>query len=237
MSAEKNKTRINEWFVPKFGPMRFRVFVGLLFLPYTGMCVSFAIIGSMLAREISWDRLGAIALIYMLALGISAHVADSLGSKKTKPWGCYFSKPQLLIIMAASLIAAYAIGAYYIAFFVPLLAIIAALEGFFLFTYNYEIWGGKFHNDFWFAVSWGSLPLLAGYIIQTNSMNILALAAAGLTGLISYAEIRMSRPYKHLKQKNSSDALTYRLEIGLKVISIGTILLALCILAFRIIFS
>jgi hypothetical protein len=236
MSAE-NKTRINEWFVPKFGPMRFRVFVGLLFLPYTGMCVSFAIIGSMLASEIAWDRLGAIALIYMLALGISAHVADSLGSKKTKPWGSYFSKTQLLIIMAASLTAAYAIGAYYIAFFVPLLAIIAALEGFFLFTYNYEIWGGIFHNDFWFAVSWGSLPLLAGYIIQTNSMNILALAAAGLTGLISYAEIRMSRPYKHLKQKNSSDALTYRLEIGLKVISVGTILLALCILAFRIIFS
>lgn len=236
MSAE-NKTRINEWFVPKFGPMRFRVFVGLLFLPYTGMCVSFAIIGSMLASEIAWDRLGAIALIYTLALGISAHVADSLGSKKTKPWGSYFSKTQLLIIMAASLTAAYAIGAYYIAFFVPLLAIIAALEGFFLFTYNYEIWGGIFHNDFWFAVSWGSLPVLAGYIMQTNSMNILALAAAGLTGLISYAEIRMSRPYKHLKQKNSNDALTCRLENGLKVISVGTILLALCILAFRIIFS
>jgi hypothetical protein len=236
MSAE-NKTRINEWFVPKFGPIKFRVFVGLLFLPYTGMCVSFAIIGSMLASEIAWDRLGAIALIYMLALGISAHVADSLGSKKTKPWGSYFSKTQLLIIMTASLTVAYAIGAYYIAFFVPLLAIIAALEGFFLFTYNYEIWGGIFHSDFWFAISWGSLPLLAGYIMQTNSINVLALVAAGLTGLISYAEIRMSRPYKHLKQKNSDDALTYRLEIGLKVISVGTILLAFCILVFRIIFS
>ena len=236
MSAE-HKTRINEWFVPKFGPIKFRVFVGLLFLPYTGMCVSFAIMGSMLASEIAWDRLGAIALIYMLALGISAHVADSLGSKKTKPWGSYFSKTQLLIIMIASLTVAYAIGAYYIAFFVPLLAIIAVLEGFFLFTYNYEIWGGIFHSDFWFAISWGSLPLLAGYIMQTNSINVLALVAAGLTGLISYAEIRMSRPYKHLKQKNSDDALTYRLEIGLKVISVGTILLAFCILVFRIIFS
>jgi small-conductance mechanosensitive channel len=236
MSAE-NKTRINEWFVPKFGPMRFRVFVGLLFLPYTGMCVSFAIIGSMLASEVAWDRLGAIALIYILALGISAHIADSLGSKKTKPWGSYFSKTQLLIIMGASLTAAYAIGIYYIAFFVPLLAIIAVLEGFFLFTYNYETWGGIFHNDFWFAVSWGSLPLLAGYIIQTNSISILALAVAGLTGLTSYAEIRMSRPYKRLKQRNSNDALTGRLEIGLKILSVGTILFALSILAFRIIFS
>ncbi len=236
MSSE-NKTRINEWFVPKFGPMRFRVFVGLLFLPYTGMCASFAIIGSMLASEVAWDRLGAIALIYILALGISAHIADSLGSKKTKPWGSYFSKTQLLIIMVASLTAAYTIGIYYIAFFVPLLAIIAVLEGFFLFTYNYETWGGIFHNDFWFAVSWGSLPLLAGYIIQTNSISILALAIAGLTGLTSYAEIRMSRPYKRLKQRNSNDALTSRLEIGLKILSVGTILFALSILAFRIIFS
>ena len=79
---EENKTRINEWFVPKFGPIRFRIFVGLLFLPYTGMCVSFAIIGSMLANEVVWDRVGAIALIYILALGISAHVADSLGSNR-----------------------------------------------------------------------------------------------------------------------------------------------------------
>src|SRR5687767_11251443 len=126
-----NETRINEWFVPKFGPTRFRVFVGLLFLPYTGMCVSFTIIGSMLAGEIAWDRVGAIALIYALALGVSAHVADSLGSKKVKPWGTYFSKTQLLVVMAATLAAAYAIGAYYIVFFVPLLAVVAALEGFF----------------------------------------------------------------------------------------------------------
>jgi predicted MFS family arabinose efflux permease len=124
-----NETRINEWFVPKFGPIRFRVFVGLLFLPYTGMCVSFTIISSMLAGEIAWDRVGAIALIYALALGVSAHVADSLGSKKTKPWGSYFTRAQLLALMAATLAAAYAIGIYYIVFFVPLLAVIAALEG------------------------------------------------------------------------------------------------------------
>jgi hypothetical protein len=235
--SEENQTRINEWFVPKFGPMRFRVFVGLLFLPYTGMCISFAIIGSMLAGEIAWDRVGAIALVYTLALGISAHVADSLGSKKTKPWGSYFTKVQLLTIMAATLTTAYAIGVYYIAFYVPLLAVIAVLEGFFLFTYNYEIWDGIFHNDFWFAMSWGSLPLLAGYIMQTNSISILALTAAGLTGLASYAEIRMSRPYKQLKQRNGNAAQTRRLENGLKAISAGTITFALSMLAYRIIFS
>jgi hypothetical protein len=236
MSA-KNETRINEWFVPKFGPPRFRVFVGLLFLPYTGMCISFTIIGSLLVDEIAWDRLGAIALIYALALGISAHVADSLGSKRAKPWGTYFTKAQLLTLMTATLAVAYAIGIHYIVFFVPLLAIIAVLEGFFLFAYNYEIWGSLFHNNFWFAVSWGSLPLLAGYIMQTNSISVLALIAAGLTGLASYAQIRISRPYKQLKRNSSDPTKAQRLENDLKAISIGTVAFAFSMLAYRIIFS
>ncbi|AFU59062.1 MAG: hypothetical protein QXX64_05460 [Nitrososphaera sp.] len=234
-----NETRINEWFVPKFGPIRFRVFVGLLFLPYTGMCISFTIIGSMLAGEIAWDRVGAIALIYALALGVSAHVADSLGSKKTKPWGSYFTRAQLLALMVATLAAAYAIGIYYIAFFVPLLAVIAALEGFFLFAYNFEAFGGRFHNNFWFAVSWGTLPALAGYVMQTDSINnILALAVSGLTGLVSYAEIRMSRPYKKLKQNGNNPEQAKKLENGLKIISLATIAFALALVAYRmIIFS
>ena len=236
MSAE-NGTRLNEWFVPKFGPTRFRIFVGLLFLPYTGMCVSFVIIGSMLATEIAWDRVGSITLIYLLALGISAHIADNLGSKQTKPWGNYFTKAQLLTMMIATLAAAYAIGLYYIVFFVPLLVVIAALEGFFLFAYNYEIFGGLFHNDFWFAVSWGSLPLLAGYIMQVNSISVPALMAACLTGLASYTEIRMSRPYKQLKKTNGNSARARMLENGLKTISVGSIVFALSILAYRIIFS
>jgi hypothetical protein len=232
-----NGTRMNEWFVPKFGPTRFRVFVGLLFLPYTGMCVSFTIIGSMLAGEIAWDRVGAIALIYTLALGVSAHVADSLGSKKAKPWGSYFTKAQLLALMAATLAAAYAIGVYYIVLFVPLLAIIAALEGFFLFAYNFEAFGGRLHNNLWFAVSWGSLPALAGYIMQANSISIVALFVSGLSGLVSYAEIRMSRPYKRLLQSGNHPEHAKRLESGLKIISLVTIAFALTLASYRIIFS
>lgn len=228
---------MNEWYCPKFGPTKFRVFVGLLFLPYTGMCVSFTIIGSLLAGEIAWDRVGAIALIYALALGVSAHVADSLGSKKSKPWGNYFTRVQLLVLMAATLAAAYAIGIYYIVFFVPLLAVIAVLEGFFLFAYNFEAFGGRFHNNFWFAVSWGALPALAGYVMQADSISMLALVVSGLTGLASYAEIRMSRPYKQLKQIGSDPERAKRLESGLKAVSLGTIAFALAMLAYRAIFS
>ena len=234
-----NETRMNEWFVPRFGPVRFRVFVGLLFLPYTGMCVSFAVMGSLAVAggDVLWDRVGAIALIYALALGVSAHVADTLGSKKAKPWGSYFSKRQLLVWMAATLATAYAIGAYYIAFFVPLLAVVAALEGFFLFAYNFELFGGRFHNNFWFAVSWGVLPALAGYVMQTNSIGMLAVAVSAAAGLASYAEIRMSRPYKQLKRDGGNGKRAKKLENGLKALSLGTVALAIALVTARAMLS
>jgi hypothetical protein len=183
------------------------------------------------------DRLGAIALIYALALGVSAHAADTLGSKKAKPWGDHFSKNQLLVLMIASLSASYGIGIYYIVVHVPLLAAIAILEGFFLVAYNFEIFGGRFHNDFWFAVSWGALPTLAGYIMQTNALEALPVIVAGIAGVASFVEIRMSRPYKELKRKGESSPRVRRLENSLKLISLGTIGFALIFLAIRIILS
>ena len=236
MTAER-ETRLNEWFVPKFGPMRFRVLVGLLFLPYTGMCISFAVIGSFAASSVSWERVGAIALIYGLALGVGAHAADSIGSRKLKPWGSLFSKKQLVAVAGVSLVAAYAIGVYYIVYFTPLLAIIAVLEGFFLLAYNLELFGARFHNDFWFCVSWGFLPVMAGYVIQTNAIDAIPVFIGLAAGLVSYLEIKLSRPYKELKRRGEGKARAARLEVGLKLLSISTISVALVLLIIRIFFS
>ena len=236
MTTEK-ETRMNEWFVPRFGPTRFRAFVGLLFLPYTGMCISFAVIGSLLPIAFSWERVGAIAIIYALALGVAAHAADTVGSKKTKPWGNYFSKKQLLLLAGVSLAAAYSIGLYYILFFAPLLAIIAVLEGFFLLAYNFELFGGRFHNDFWFCISWGTLPILAGYVIQTNSLDFLPLCVSVVAGFASYVQIRLSRPYKELRRTGVSVKRAKKLENGLKVVSLGTISFSAVLALTKIIFS
>jgi hypothetical protein len=224
--------RLNEWFVPQFGPIKFRIFVGMLFLPYTGMCISFSIVGSLLSpTTIMWDRIVAIVMIYFAALGISAHAADNIGSKK-KPWGDLFSNLELLIMLVCGLVVAYAIGAYYIIFYVPLLLPIAILEGFFLFAYNYEIWNGFFHNNFWFAVSWGSMPLLAGYVMQTNSISYVPLLISTAAFLISYIEIKLSRRYKEFRQ--TQDVIrSKKLESKLKIISITTILFSVVFLIFR----
>jgi hypothetical protein len=205
----------------------------MLFLPYTGMCVSFSIIGSLLSPgTIFWDRIVAIILIYFTALGISAHAADSIGSKKNKPWGNYFSNRELLILLIIGLVIAYGIGIYYIIFFVPLLLPIAILEGFFLFAYNYEFWNGFFHNNLWFAISWGSLAFLAGYIMQTNSLSYTTLLISTLPFLVSYTEIRLSRKYKVLKQTNPSQSNIP--ELQLKVISTSTIIFTIAFLILRV---
>lgn len=230
-----NSIRINEWFVPRFGPLKFRAFIGMLFLPYTGMCISFTIIGSMLSESILWDRVLSIFIIYFLALGVSAHAADNLGSKKIKPWGNYFSTFELRLMVIGGLSVSYILGIYYIITFVPLLLIIAIIEGFFLFAYNFELFNGLFHNNFWFAVSWGALPLLAGFVIQTNSISVLSLISSIMAFLVAYIEIRISRKYKELKRKPQDvvDCNVEKLERSLKVISLLTISFAVLLTVCR----
>ena len=63
MDFETEYNRSKEWFVPAFGPLKFRIFIGLLFLPYTGMVLAYTVIGSMMAEQIYWDRVGAILII------------------------------------------------------------------------------------------------------------------------------------------------------------------------------
>ncbi len=233
--------RGSEWFVPKFGPMRFRFLVGLLFLPYTGMVIAFSVIGSMLADRIYWDRVGAVVMIYFLGLGIAAHALDAIGSGQAKPWGEVFSRKQLWFTAILSLVIAYLIAIYYMVLYVPLLWVVAILEGFFVFAYNLEWFGGKFHSDGWFAFSWGFLPVLAGYIIQTNSISLAALILGGSMALFSAIEIKASRPYKELKRSKGTrrdvarekEIKTY--ETILKSVSLGVILLGVGMLLWRLI--
>ncbi|MFO7460243.1 MAG: hypothetical protein R6X07_06415 [Desulfatiglandales bacterium] len=233
------KYRSSEWFVPRFGSKRFRTAVGLLFLPYTGMVLSFAVIGSMLSRTVHWDRVAAIVLIYFLGLGIGAHALDALGSNGKKPWGDVFTRRQLWLAAGSSLAAAYLIAAYYIVCYAPLLALIAVVEGFFVFAYNLEWFKGRFHDDRWFAFSWGFLPVWAGYVIQTNAVALPVLPVALSMALMSLVEIKASRPYKELRKHGSElgyadRALMARYETILKSISLGVIALGFGLLLFRL---
>lgn len=212
--------RLSEWFVPKFGSKNFRIGVGVLFLPYTGMVVSFAAWGSF-ATDFSLERLAAVCALYFFALGIAAHCLDSLGSKN-KPWGA-ISKRNVWLVSLLSLAVAFVIGLYYAFLDSPLLFPIGIAESFFLFAYNLEWFKGRFHNNASFVISWGILPVFAGSAIQTNTISPETFGIAGIAGILSYVLIKTSRKYKEFKRQSFDNSETRRKEIILKLTSIGVI--------------
>lgn len=225
-----NDSRLNEWFVPKFGPRKFRLFCGMLFLPYTGMCLSFVVWGCLIAGSFEFEKLAVIVLIYFISLGIGAHVADNIGSREIKPWGDLFNKRQSWIIITACLSISYGLGLYYALLYAPLLIFIGIIEGFFLFAYNFELFKGRFHKNHWFALSWGMLPFLAGFVIQTGIITATSIILSLIPFILSYVEIKISRLYKYYKRSNSNSKATYRYEIILKSLSIGIISLTFILL-------
>ncbi|MDR4492373.1 MAG: UbiA family prenyltransferase [Candidatus Nitrosocosmicus sp.] len=223
--------RLNEWFVPKFGPKRFRMFCGMLFLPYTGMCISFVVWGNLIVNDYDHERLGVIVSIYFLSLGIAAHIADNIGSKKIKPWGDFLSKRQSWVIIIICLVVSYVLGIYYALVYAPFLILIGIAEGFFLFAYNFEMFKGVFHNNFWFSISWGMLPFLAGFVIQTNSLTLKSILFSLIPFFLSYLEIRVSRLYKEDKRRFSMTTnKTTLYEIILKTLSISIITITIVLL-------
>jgi len=213
--------RTDEWFVPKFGSRNFRRTIGILFLPYTSIVICFAALGS-LSGQFEIERLVAICIIYFLALGVSAHLLDAVGGK-TKPWGD-LPKKKLWIISMSVLGIAFSIGMYYAFLDSPLLFVIGIVEGFFLFAYNLELFGGKFHNNASTIVSWAILPVFAGSAIQTNSITIEAIMICGVSSIITYVLITTSRKYKHLKQNNGNYLEIKKCESILKIITIGVLI-------------
>ncbi len=207
--------RLSEWFVPKFGSRNFRLSIGILFLPYTGMVISFTIWGA-LSVEFSFDRLVSICLLYFFAIGVSAHCLDALGSKK-KPWG-NISHTKLWMASIISLIIAFSVGLYFTFLDSWLLFPIGILEGFFLFTYNLELFRGKFHNNLTFVISWGILPVFAGAVIQYNSITMETIFFSAIAGLASFVLISTSRKYKKLKQQNAPHKIYHKKEMILKIL-------------------
>ena len=221
--------RLSEWFVPKFGSMQFRKSVGILYLPYTAIVTCFAALGAM-SGNMDLERIFSISLIYFLALGVSAHLLDAVGGK-TKPWGS-LPKGKVWAISMVSLGVAFTIGIYYAFLDSPLLFPIGIVEGFFLFAYNLELFGGKFHNKLSTVFSWGILPVFAGSAIQNNSISVETVVMSGMTALVTYVLILNTRPYKILKQNNGDLHLIRKKELILKTLTAGVVA---CTLLFFII--
>ena len=233
MEEAKEETRAKEWYVPRFGPRRFRLLVGLSFYPYTLMNLSYVVIGSLLAPFVHFDRVAGMALVYLLGVGVTAHSLDAMAPNK--PWGTFITRHQLLLLAVTGLVPALVLGLYYALVYAPLLLVVGGLELFFLFSYNLELFRGRFHTNLWFALSWGFLPVIAGYVAQTNAVGLASLVGGAFGFCSAYVEINASRPYKTLKKEGShlGSAFASRFESILKAVVASVLAVAVVLYALR----
>ena len=215
-----SKDRTAEWFVPKFGSRKFRISIGILFLPYTSIVTCFAAWGS-LSGQFEVERTIAICVIYFLAVGISAHFLDAVGGN-TKPWG-NLPRRRIAAIAILTLGIVLSIGIYYAFLDSPLLFPIGIAEAFFLLAYNLELFGGKFHNNLSTLLSWAILPVFAGAAIQTNSISLEVIVLSGIAAVITYILITTSRKYKNLIIEDGNSSEIRKKELILKMITISVI--------------
>jgi len=210
------------------------MFLGLTFYPYTLMNASYILIGSLIAPVVHLDRMWLMAVVYLLAVGISAHALDATGPNK--PWGAFLSRRQLQILASIALVPSLGLGLYLALEFAPVLLPLGVLELFLLLAYNLELFGGRFHTDGWFALSWGFLPVLVGYAVQTNTISPVCLAGGMFGFFTALVEINASRPYKALKKQpeGRSSPLAARFEWILKSVVASVLSAALFLLLLRI---
>ncbi len=213
---------------------KLKEFITLLHIPYTLMCLSFLTIGFSISGISNWNNYNFTILAYFLGLGIAAHSFDQLkgmGSNYVK----LLNDNELIIIGISSLLASILIGvrlmielgAWYLLILIP-------LQVFFVFTYPMKIlFRGFFHDDFWFAVSFGFLPVIIGYYINTLSFSPLAMWWGIVALIISGIEINLSRYVRNLRGLNSASCFIERPERALKLLCIMTYLLAIILVSFN----
>jgi len=179
-------------------PGGWRDYVTLLHPPYTLWNLSYVVIGAALAPEWLPLRLGAGLAAFFLGLGIAAHAFDELHGR---PLRTEISSGVLWGLAVASLGGALAIGIVGAIAWTPWLLAFVAFGGFMVVAYNLELLGGRFHGDWWLAVSWGATPILAAYFAAAEDLTWEALFAAAFGVLLIMAQRRLSTPVRAVRRR------------------------------------
>ena len=225
-----------------------RDYVTLLHLPYTAWHLSYVVIGGCLAPAVAWDRLGAAAAAFALALGVGAHALDELNGR---PLRTKIPDRVLVGLASVSIAGACAIGVVGALTFEAWLALLIPIGLFLVLAYNLELAGGRFHSDVWFGLAWGGFPVLNGYAAVAGDIGGVTVLAAVFAVLLSLAQRVLSNHVRYVRRRVTAvrgeleladasreplDArrLTAPAETGLRLLSLATVMLAATLVAFRI---
>jgi hypothetical protein len=217
-------------------PGGWRDYVTLLHPPYTAWHLSYVAIGAALAPRWRPDRMGWTLLAFALALGIGAHALDEL---RGRPLSTQIPERMLWTLAALSIGAAIAIGVVAAHLWTPWLYPAVAVGGFLVVAYNLELFGGRFHTDAWFALTWGAFPVLTAYLASAERLRVTALAAAAFSALLSHAQRRLSTPVRELRRRAHDVPVAARaaalepVEAALRLLSAATVMLAVALVLAR----
>jgi len=197
-------------------PGGWRDLVTVLHPPYTAWHLANVGFGAAAAAQIHTDRFVATLGAFFLAVGIGAHTLDELNGRPLKT---QLSDRTLIALAVGSIAGAIGIGiAGCILISATLIPFVLA-GGFIVVAYNLELFGGRFHTDFWLAAAWGAFPALTSWWVNTLSFGSAktvvagALVTVGCFGL-TRVQRRLSTPVRRLRRKTVSVSGEQRLADG-----------------------
>ena len=212
-------------------PGGWRDYVTLFHAPYTAWHLSYVAVGAASAPRFHLDRMLWALAAFALAMGVAAHALDELNGR---PLRTRIGSPTLVVLALVSLAGALAIGvAASVAWGYGLLAFVAA-GAFLVPAYNLELFGGRFHTDWWFALAWGGFPALTGFFVEAQSLRLEALLVASYATALSLAQRRLSTPVRHARRMVGDATGTEPLERALRALTWASVLLACGLVAARL---
>ena len=116
-------------------------------------------------------RLVATLLAFFFAVGVAAHALDELHGR---PLQTTIPAAWLVGLGAGGLLIACALGLVGVATVGPGLLVFIAIGPLLVLGYNLELFGGWIHTDVGFAASWGAFPVLVGYFVQAEHLDLAA---------------------------------------------------------------
>ncbi len=179
-------------------PGGWRDYWSLLHPPYTLWHLSYVAIGASLAPTLNGRWLAETLLAFFLGMGVAAHALDELHGR---PLSTGISDRVLWVIAVAGVAGAVALGVDGVVEVSPWLLAFIAFGGFMVFAYNLELFGGWFHSDLWFALTWGAFPALTGFFAQTARITVPSVIVAAGCAAVSAAQRTLSTPVRRLRRK------------------------------------
>lgn len=170
--------------------------------PYTVWHLSYVVGGAALAAKLRWGLLGLTLLAFLLAVGVAAHALDELNGR---PLRTTVASGTLRAAAALALLAAVGLGVVIVVLGAVWVLVLIPVGALLVVGYNLELFGGRLHTDWGFALSWGGFPLVTGYLAQDPRLgwrSLVALAAATSAATASaYAQRRLSTPARMLRRR------------------------------------